>query len=114
MPPPDVPWMTRVDRLVLEVLDQMEIVAVPPKAVVFELRKRHGIDAPSESHVNRRLQNELSDHGLVHQPFEEESRGYYALTELGERYFHDSTAEPKAFVADIDDAAGAESDRLDE
>jgi predicted transcriptional regulator len=103
MSPPLVPWMTRIDRLILEVLDEAKIAAIPPKAIVFELRTRHGIDAPSESHVNRRLRNELTKHGLVHQPFEEEARGYYAITELGRRYFHDSNAEPEEFVADIDD-----------
>lgn len=103
MPPPVVPWMTRVDRLILEVLDQMNIAAAPPQAIVFELETRHGIDAPSESHVNRRLRNELTTHRLVHQPFADEARGYYAITELGRRYFHDSDAEPAEFVADIDD-----------
>ncbi|WP_237561203.1 hypothetical protein [Halococcus sediminicola] len=87
-------------------LDEAKIAAIPPKAIVFELRTRHGIDAPSESHVNRRLRNELTQHGLVHQPFEEEARGYYAITELGRRYFHDSNAEPEEFVADIDDTLG--------
>ena len=94
--------MTRIDRLILEVLDQAGIAAVPPKAILFELRERHGIDAPSESQVNRRLRNKLSSHGLVHQPFHEDARGYYAITELGERYFHDSDAEPAEFINDID------------
>ncbi|WP_435078450.1 hypothetical protein [Halococcus sp. AFM35] len=94
--------MTRIDRLILEVLDDAEIAAIPPQAIVFELRTRHGIDAPSESHVNRRLRNQLTEHGLVYQPFEEEARGYYAITELGRRYFHDSDAKPEEFVADID------------
>ena len=104
MPLPVVPWMTRVDRLILEVLDQTGIAAVPPKAIIFELRERHGIDAPSESQVNRRLRNELSEHGLVHQPFHEDARGYYAITELGERFLHDPDAEPAEFVADINDS----------
>ena len=95
--------MTRVDRRILEVLDQMGMAAVPPKAIIFELRERHGIDAPSVSQVNRRLRNELSEHGLVYQPFQDEVRGYYAITELGERYFHDSDAEPEEFIAGIDD-----------
>lgn len=96
--------MTRVDRLVLEVLDQVGITAIPPKAIFLELRERHGIDAPSQSQVHRRLRNELTKHGLVHQPFTDEARGYYAITDLGRRYFHDSDAEPAEFVADIDDS----------
>ena len=108
MSPPLVPWMTRIDPLILEVLDDAQIAAIPPKAIVFELRTRHGIDAPSESHVNRRLRNELTKHGLVDQPFADEARGYYGITELGERYFHDPGAEPKEFVADTDGISGEE------
>jgi predicted transcriptional regulator len=104
MPLPVVPWMTRVDRLVLEVLDEAGIAAIPPTAIFFELQERHGIDAPSKSQVNRRLRNELTHHGLVHQPFQEDTRGYYAITDLGERYFHDSDAEPAEFVASVDDS----------
>ena len=105
--PPKVPWMTRIDRLILEVLDQAGI-AVPPRAVVLALQERHGLDAPSESHVNRRLRNELSDHGLVNQPFEEQTRGYYAITDLGKRYFHNPDASPEEFVADISDVPHSE------
>lgn len=106
--PPEVPGMTRVDRLILAVLDQAGVVAVPPKAIVLTLRDEHGRDAPSKSQINRRLRNELSERGLVHQPFAGEARGYYALTELGERYFHDPDAEPTEFIANIDDAAGSD------
>lgn len=95
--------MTRIDRLILDVLDHAGVVAVPPKAIVLTLREEHGRDAPSKSQVNRRLRNELSEHGLVHQPFEGEARGYYAVTDLGRRYFHDPDATSEEFVADIDD-----------
>lgn len=101
MPLPVVPWMTRVDRLILEVLDEAVITAVPPRAIVLELRERYGIDAPSESQINRRLRTELTDHGLVHQPHSDEVRGYYAITTLGERFLHDSDAEPEEFIDDI-------------
>lgn len=100
--PPLVPWMTGADDYILRLLDRTD-AAMPPKAIALNLRREHGQAAPSRKHVSRRLRNELTTHGLVHQPFEGEARGYYAITELGERYFHDSDAEPAEFVAGLDD-----------
>lgn len=98
MPPP-VPWMTRTDRYVLDLLDRPGIVA-PPKAIWLSLRRLHGDDAaPSKKQISRRLRNELTAHGLVHQPFEGEERGYYELTELGERFLHAPDADPEEFIA---------------
>lgn len=94
--------MTRVDILVLELLDEQGI-ALPPKAITFALREKHGINAPSEGQVSRRLREQLSDYGLVDQPYYEEARGYYAITNLGERFLHNPDAEPEEFIADIDD-----------
>ena len=105
MSPPKVPWMTRVDRLILKVLDEAGITAVPPKAIVLELRERHGIDAPSKSQVNRRLRNELTEYGLVYQPFQAEARVYYAITDLGERYLHDPDATSEEFISDGESAS---------
>ena len=99
--PPLVPWMTGADDYILRLLDRTD-VAMPPKAIALNLRREHGQAAPSRKHVSRRLRNELAEHGLVHQPFTDEARGYYAITDLGKRYFHDSDAEPAEFVADMD------------
>ena len=99
--PPVVPWMTRTDRYILELLDRAGIVA-PPRVIRLELRERYGEDAPSRRQIARRLGNELSEHGLVEQPFDDEVRGYYGITELGERYLHDPDAEPEEFIADMD------------
>jgi hypothetical protein len=101
--PPLVPWMTGADDYILRLLDKSE-VAMPPKAIALNLRREYGGAAPSEKHVGRRLREELSTHGLVHQPFQDEARAYYAITALGQRYFHDPDAEPEEFIADIDDA----------
>ncbi|HET7324369.1 MAG TPA: hypothetical protein VFJ06_08565 [Halococcus sp.] len=102
MPPP-VPWVTKVDRYVLDMLDHRGTV-ITPKGVWLSLRQIHGDDdAPSREQISRRLRNELSDYGLVHQPFVGEERGYYELTELGERFLHASDATSEEFVADIDD-----------
>ena len=95
--PPVVPWMTRVDHLVLELLDQQGI-ALPPTAITLALEEEHGINAPSSSQVARRLREDLSNHGLVRQPYEDRVRGYYLITELGERYLHDPDAEPEEFI----------------
>lgn len=100
---PVVPWMTRTDRYILDLLDGAGIVATP-MTICLELRRRYGDDAPSQRQISRRLGNELSDHGLVSQPFADEVRGYYELTELGERFLHDPDAEPAEFVANIDES----------
>ena len=99
--PPVVPWMTRTDQYILDLLETG--IALPPKVIHLNLRRIHGEDAPSRRQISRRLRNELTEHGLVYQPFEGEARGLYAITDLGKRYFHDSDAEPAEFVADIDD-----------
>ena len=93
--------MTGADDYILRLLDRTD-AAMPPKAIALNLRREYGGAAPSEKHVGRRLREELSTHGLVHQPFAEEARAYYAITDLGKRYFHDSDAEPAEFIADID------------
>lgn len=108
MPPPVVPWMSRVDHLILELLDEQGI-ALPPTAVMLALRERDAINAPSKSHVARRLRDELSYHGLVDQPHEGEVQGYYAITDLGQRYLHDADADPAEFVVGIDDDFDASS-----
>ncbi|UOO97329.1 hypothetical protein MUK72_19465 (plasmid) [Halococcus dombrowskii] len=94
--------MTGADGYILRLLDRTG-VAMPPKAIALNLRAEYGASAPSEKHVGRRLREELSTHGLVHQPFQDEARAYYAITNLGERYLHDSDAEPAEFVAGMDD-----------
>lgn len=101
--PPVVPWMTRTDRYILQLLDQAGIVA-PPRVIQLELSERHGEDAPSRRQIARRLTNELSEHGLVDQPFADDVRGYYAITDLGEHFLHDPDAEPAEFVANMDES----------
>lgn len=98
--PPVVPWMTRTDRYILEVLDRGGII-ITPSVIWLNLRRQYGDDAPSKRQISRRLRNELSEHGLVEQPFPDEARGYYELTELGKRFLHDSDAEPAEFVAEM-------------
>ncbi len=94
--------MTRTDRYILRLLNRPGIV-MPPKAIWLSLRRVHGEDAPSKKQISRRLRNELTGHGLIHQPFAGEERGYYELTELGERFLHDPDADGEEFVADIGD-----------
>lgn len=101
--PPVVPWMTRTDRYILDLLECG--LALPPKVIHLNLRRTHGDDAPSRRQISRRLRNELTEHGLVCQPFSGEARGVYAITDLGERYLHDPDAEPAAFVSDVDDSS---------
>ena len=101
--PPVVPWMTKTDRYILDLLGEAGIVT-PPRVIRLELRQRYGEDAPSRRQIARRLSNELTDHGLVEQPFADEVRGYYRITDLGERFLYDSDAESEEFVTDTDDS----------
>lgn len=99
--PPVVPWMTRTDRYILEILDEGGII-ITPAVIWLNLRSRYGDSTPSKRQISRRLRTELSEHGLVSQPFPDEARGYYKLTELGKRFLHDPDAEPGEFIADTD------------
>ena len=105
MPPPLVPWMSRVDGQILRVLDQVEF-PLPPKAIMLGIRAQFGEEAtPAAYHVSRRVRGPLFEHGLIERPFPDEAKTYYGLTELGERYLHDPDAEPEDFVFDIDDSS---------
>ena len=88
--------MTRTDRYILDLLEPG--LVLPPKVIHLNLRRMHGDDAPSRRQISRRLRTELSEYGLVHQPFEDEARGMYAITTLGERFLHDPDAEPEEFI----------------
>jgi repressor of nif and glnA expression len=101
--PPWVPWMSRVDEQILRVLDQVGF-ALPPKAIMLGIRERYGEGAtPGANHVSRRVRGPLFEHGLIERPSPDEARTYYGITELGERYLHDSDAESEEFVTGIDD-----------
>lgn len=100
MPPPPVPWMTRTDRYILDLLDRAG-VAVTPVVVYRNLHDEHGDDAPSQRQISRRLRDQLTTHGLVERPFDAEN--FYRLSALGERFLHDSDAETAEFVAGLDE-----------
>jgi DNA-binding PadR family transcriptional regulator len=100
MPPPPVPWMTRTDRYILDLLDRAG-VAITPTTVWRNLHREHGDDTPSQRQITRRLRDQLATHGLVTQPFED-AENYYELTELGERFLHDDDAETAEFIGGLD------------
>ncbi len=72
---PVVPWMTKSDDAILELLDETDI-ALPPAAISFNIDVSH----PT---VRRRLP-QLLDHGLVRKA--DEDKGYYVITEKGRQY----------------------------
>ena len=97
---PYVSWMSDVDRLILEWLDETGIAA-PPKVIYLNLVDEYGDEEmASFSQINRRIRDPLPKHGLVERAHEDRAQGYYRITELGRRYLHDSDAAPEEFVAD--------------
>ena len=99
--PPVVPWMTNTDRHILALLDKADI-AVTPAVIYRNLHHELADEAPSERQISRRLREHLTEHGLVTEPFEG-VEGYYALSELGERFLHADDAETEEFVAGLDE-----------
>lgn len=98
--PPVVPWMTNTDRHILDLLGRAGI-AVTPAVIWRNLRDELADDAPSERQISRRLRGQLTEHGLVSEPFDG-VEGYYALSALGERYLHDDDAESEEFIVGLD------------
>ncbi|WP_152417978.1 helix-turn-helix domain-containing protein [Haloferax elongans] len=85
---PLVPWMSKVDDTLLEWLDDHDIAATP-KVICVNLET-----AVSYSQVNRRLWR-LEENDMV---FRDPDRNdYYAITDLGRRYLHDSDASAADF-----------------
>ena len=78
---PRVGWMTASDDVILEYLDDTGL-ALPPKAISYNLETREGADI-SYSTVNRRLK-ELLNHELVEKEYE--PAGFYSITEKGKQY----------------------------
>lgn len=90
---PLVPWMSKVDDILLEWLDEHDI-AVTPKVIHANLDT--GV---SYSQVNRRLWK-LETNGLVEK--DPERNDYYAITDLGRTYLHDPDASPDDFPDQTD------------
>lgn len=82
---PQVEWMTRSDDTILEYLQETEL-ALPPRAISFNLTTRENVDI-SYTTVNRRLK-QLLDHGLVKKEYEK--GGFYSITDKGRSYLSGS------------------------
>lgn len=90
--------MSRVDDQILRVLDHTGF-PLPPKAIMLGIREQFGEEAtPAAYHVSRRVRGPLFDHELIEQPYPDEAKTYYGITELGKRYLHDPDAEPEEFI----------------
>ena len=83
-----VNWMTQVDDVVLDWLDEHDIAA-PPKVIHVNIDP-----VVSYSQINRRLWK-LEENGLVEK--DPERNDYYAITDLGRKYLHDSDATAEDF-----------------
>jgi len=92
---PIVPWMSQVDDVVLEWLDEQDIAATP-KVIHTNLDT-----AVSYSQVNRRLWK-LEENNLVER--DPERNDYYVISDLGRKYLNDTEATPDDFPNLTDDS----------
>lgn len=86
--PTRIPWMTGVDRLILEWLGETDIIITPK--LLYENLERDLSDPelPSEPHLARRVRY-LEDVGILEMP----RRGKYMLSDLGRRFLADELSE---------------------
>ena len=84
--------MTTNDISILEWLDEVDMWS-PPKQIHLEME-----DPPSYTTINRRLRK-LEANGLVEK--HPETRGYYRLSEKGDRYLNDPDASKEEFIPDV-------------
>ncbi|MCD2205073.1 PadR family transcriptional regulator [Halobacterium sp. KA-6] len=97
---PRVPWMSKVDDIVLEWLDDHDIAATP-KVIHTNLDT-----AISYSQVNRRLWK-LETNNLIER--DPDRNDYYAITDLGRTYLHDPTATADDFPNHTDEHTDSNS-----
>lgn len=94
-----IPWMTRVDHLILEVFNQTR-VPMKQRAIRVAMVEIFGAEtAASETHIYRRLSVLEGDAGLLERTDGSEEgipEGYYRLTELGERFIDDNLTEDES------------------
>lgn len=95
---PRVPWMSDVDRVILEIADKRRRgTSASDVFVNWPENKEHRARA---DYINRRMRI-LYEHDLLEK--QGEKRGYYQLSELGARYLHDPDAEVEDFVEEDDE-----------
>ncbi len=86
-----LPWMTGVDRSILEWLGEYDIVITP--RVIYENLERELPEAeiPSYRHVSRRVQFLADEVGVLTKY--RGKRGKYMLSDLGKRYLNGELSE---------------------
>ena len=95
---PRVPWMSDVDRVILEIAEGRK--RATSTADVWVNWPEDVIDRPTDQHVHRRMRA-LNEHGLLRE--EGSKRGWYVLTDLGDKYLNDPDATIDDFVDEADD-----------
>lgn len=95
---PRVPWMSDVDRVILEIADSR--TRGTSAADTWINWPEPDEDRPTHQHIHRRFRT-LHEHGLLEE--EGSKRGWYRLTDLGDRYLHDDSATVSDFVEDGED-----------
>lgn len=95
------PWMTGVDRAILDWLDSYDIVFTP--TVIHENLRRElsEKESPSYSQIARRLRFLRDEAGLLKSWGEEQGR--YVLSETGRRYLNNELSdEERSKLADLE------------
>lgn len=88
--PTRIPWLTGVDRTLLEWLYERDVVFTPRLLHDNLERELPDPEAPSYSQVARRVRT-LREAGLL-DPYDDQ-RGKYTLSELAERLLEDDLAD---------------------
>lgn len=102
------PWMTGVDRAVLDWLDEYDIVFSPQILHANFEREMLDGEPPSYSQVSRRIRFLTDEVGLLERWRDE--RGKYVLSELGKRYLEDGLSDEERRVLAGIDAEGGGND----
>ena len=100
---PRVPWMTEVDRIIMDWFDDNRL-AVPPKTIYVELpdampEYSQG-DKPSYSQLSRRMRT-LEEKGMLKK--HPDAQSLYQLDDLGRRYLDEDDVDVEEFLQEDED-----------
>ena len=103
-----IPWMTGVDRLLLDWFEEKDVVAKPSVVAVNLERELSEEEMPSAGQIRRRMKYLEEEAGLLEQYGD--ARGQYMISEKGWRYFNEEMSEDERLeLATLDPQQGGDS-----